>query len=158
MPTAIALSPTPTKRCSLQPDEFRQGKPVNPRGLVQLNKLPVSAHGLVWRDFYQGVQVVAKFARGFDRTPSAHLIFPRKAISTRTADISATSRRAQADFPSFRKTHGRGHCAAWRACLIENGPEHRATNPALAKAVSPHGLALGERISKIAAHNLGQHG
>src|ERR1700741_172309 len=49
MPTAIALSPTQTKRCSLQPDEFRQGKPVNPRGLVQLNKRPVSARGLVWR-------------------------------------------------------------------------------------------------------------
>jgi hypothetical protein len=46
---AFALSPTPTKRCSLQPDEFRQGKPVNPRGLVQLNKWPVSARGLVWR-------------------------------------------------------------------------------------------------------------
>jgi hypothetical protein len=32
-------------------------------------------------DFYQGVQVVAKFARGFDRT--THLIFPRKVISAR---------------------------------------------------------------------------
>src|ERR1700740_1056555 len=44
-----AFSPTLTKRCSLQPDEFRQGKPVNPRGLAPLNSRPVSARSLVWR-------------------------------------------------------------------------------------------------------------
>ena len=46
---AFPFSPTPTKRCSLQPDEFRQGKPLNPRGLVRLNKRPVSARGFVWQ-------------------------------------------------------------------------------------------------------------
>src|ERR1700746_685585 len=100
MPTAIALSPTPTKRCSLQPDEFRQGKPVNPRGLVQLSKRPVSARDLVWR--FQSRSPSRCKVRAWLR-PNYSFDFSPEGDLGQTADSSATSARAQADFPSFRK-------------------------------------------------------
>src|SRR6201987_3324156 len=98
MPTAIALSPTPTRLCSLQPDEFRQGKPVNPRGLVQLNKRLVSAADLVWRFLSRSLsrrQVPARLP------PNYSFDLSSEGDPDQTADSSATSRRAQADFPSL---------------------------------------------------------
>jgi hypothetical protein len=97
-PRRDCLSPTPTKRSSLQPDEFRQSKPVNPRGLVQLNKRLVSARFLSRSLSRRKLRAWLRPNYSFDLSPEGDLDQP--------ADSFATSGRAQGDFPSLGAVTG----------------------------------------------------